>query len=112
MVKKVQSLKFSVLPCDLEGCEDLFDQAKELEGHSPILIQAAKNYSEIPHCIPLRTRVQCLKRQEKQCGQHFNFHAQVVGLSQIMDVLGCSNDTMAAVFNPNTMGMSTFILCI
>lgn len=90
----------------MEWCEDLFDQAKEFEKKSPTMIQAAKRYSEPPHCITIRTRVKCLQAQHDQCKQHFNYKTQVVGLPQIMDVLGCSNSTSAAVFDPKTMGMS------
>ena len=75
-------------------------------------MEAARNYSEVAHCIPLRSRVQCLKQQEKQCLHHFQYKVQVVGLQKIMDILKCSNITSAAVFDPSTMGrlFLTFII--
>ena len=110
--KNPSLLKFSAIPCNLEYCEDVFDSAKELEKHSPVLMEAARNYSEVAHCIPLRSRVQCLKQQEKQCLHHFQYKVQVVGLQKIMDILKCSNNTSAAVFDPSTMGrlFLTFII--
>ncbi|CAG2187406.1 CD206 [Mytilus edulis] len=103
MTKPGVSTAVPEVPCRMEWCEDLFDQAKEFENQSPTMIQAAKRYSEPPHCITIRTRVKCLQAQHDQCKQHFNYKTQVVGLPQIMDVLGCSNSTSAAVFDPKTM---------
>jgi hypothetical protein len=66
--KNPSLLKFSAIPCNLEYCEDVFDSAKELEKHSPVLMEAARNYSEVAHCI----KTQNIMMYQILCG-HVNY---------------------------------------
>lgn len=88
--------------CDIAHCQALFSTAKDAEGTAKIKLIATEQ-AEKPHCISLRTYIDCLTKQRRYCISDLTYNGIIAGLKENMRRLRCSADPEAKVFNQDTM---------
>lgn len=93
-----------VSACDISHCTALFSSAKDAE-KTELFMKLAEKQAEIPHCISLRTYIDCLAKERLRtlCFSDITYNGLLSGLKQKQRKRKCSADPQAAIYDEDIM---------